>query len=36
VGVKTGGRVGTAFMAVTGTVIEGADVVEDSASRLVG
>jgi hypothetical protein len=36
VGVKTGGRVGIAFIEVTGTVIEGAEVADDNAVRLIG
>jgi hypothetical protein len=36
VGVKTGGRVGIAFMEVAGTVIEEAEVAEVMAVRLVG
>jgi len=36
VGVKTGGRVGIAFIEVTGTVIEGAEVADVIAVRFVG
>lgn len=36
VGVKTGGRVGMAFMVFAGAVMEGAVVAEDIATRLIG
>lgn len=36
VGVKTGGRVGIAFIVAAGTVMEGVVVAQDIATRFVG